>query len=135
VKESILYIGGDPAAQNLLGETFSREEFHVFTAPPGGSIPFHLSFAQPNLIIVDIDPHSAGRWETLRRIRERSSAPVIVLTDQEGAGIAIEALNWGADECLAKSVDGRELRARARALVRRTRPVSPAARQSALASA
>jgi len=135
VKKSILFIGGDLAAQNLLSETFSREEFHVFMAPPGASIPFHLSFAQPNLIIVDIDPHHPGSWETLHRIRERTSAPVIVLTDQEGAGIAIEALNWGADECLAKTVDGRELRARARALVRRTRLVSPAPRQSALASA
>ena len=80
----------------------------------------------PDLIIVDIPCRESDRWETLLHIREQlPDMPVIALTTPDDAGSTVECLRYGADYSMTKPVRERELQARIRALLRRSRQVAP----------
>lgn len=77
------------------------------------------------LIILDAELTGVSGIEALRRIRAESGVPVIMLTERGEEVDRIVALEIGADDSLSKPFNPRELVARARAILRRTRQVSP----------
>ena len=80
----------------------------------------------PDLIILDIPYQESDRWETLLYIREQlPDMPVIALTTPDDAGSTVDCLRHGADYSMTKPVRVRELQARIRALLRRSRSVAP----------
>jgi two-component system response regulator TctD len=80
---------------------------------------YQVGLVQPDLVVLDIKG-----WETLRRMRARSSVPIIVLIEDE-LGDRIESLNQGADYFVTKPPSLREVEAKARALLRRRTPMQP----------
>lgn len=74
-------------------------------------------------IVLDLGlPGILDGFEVARRIRERSTTvPILVITARTSTEDTVRALDTGADDYLTKPVDLRELDARIRALVRRTR--------------
>ena len=78
------------------------------------------------LIILDAEITGISGIEALRRIRAESGVPVIMLTERGEDVDRIVALEIGADDSLSKPFNPRELVARARAILRRTRQISPA---------
>ena len=80
---------------------------------------FRLGLAMPDVVIVDVTMAGHIGMNTLERLREVSTVPVIALADGEGPQAWIQYLSMGADQCVSKDVSPRELLARARALVRR----------------
>ena len=70
-------------------------------------------------------------FETLRRIRESSTIPVLLLTGCDSASERIAGLELGADDCIPKTYSPRELLARLRAVLRRSRPAVGGPRQEA----
>ena len=73
----------------------------------------------PALILLDVmSPYIAG-WEVLRRIRETSSCPIIILTALGGIDDRLSGLNGGADDYMPKPFIPEEVVARVQAVLRR----------------
>jgi DNA-binding response OmpR family regulator len=76
----------------------------------------------PDLVILDIMLPGLDGIEVLRRIRERRDTPVLMLTARSEESDMILGLELGADDYVTKPFSPRALVARARALMRRSRP-------------
>ncbi len=126
MNQKILIVENDPNVRDRLVEAFSANGFQSLAAPDEPGAIFDFGLLQPDLVILGIPQAGEDRWQTLRRIREVSSVPVIMLTvpdDREGN---IESLERGADSFVTKPFDMRELRARVRALLRRVQHAAQA---------
>lgn len=84
--------------------------------------------------ILDLMLPGMDGFEVLRRIREKSNLPVLMLTARGEETDRIVGLEIGADDYLAKTASTRELLARLRALLRRTAPRAAEASHSAPAT-
>jgi two-component system KDP operon response regulator KdpE len=116
---SVLVVDDDTKIRKLIATHLSRLGFEVFLAA-NGSEGIHLaSVIQPQSIILDIAMPGMDGIETLSRLREWYTNPVIILsaTDQEYE--KVRALDFGADDYITKPFGSDELAARIRASLRR----------------
>jgi two-component system KDP operon response regulator KdpE len=74
----------------------------------------------PDLVVLDVMMPGMDGFETLRRLREVSDVPVIMLTVQAEEADRIRGLNLGADDYMGKPFSPAELASRAHAVLRRT---------------
>ena len=74
---------------------------------------------QPDLLILDVMMPRMDGLEVCRRVRERSTVPIIVLTAMDAESDRIAAFDLGADDYLTKPFSVEELLARVRAVLRR----------------
>ncbi len=81
-----------------------------------------LRESPPGLVILDIVMPDLSGWEVLRRIREFSDVPVMLLSGRDTDVDKARGLDLGADDYLTKPFSFLEFEARVRALLRRTRP-------------
>jgi DNA-binding response OmpR family regulator len=76
------------------------------------------------LVILDVGLPGIDGFEVCRRIRARSSLPIIMLTARDEEADRVAGLEVGADDYVPKPFSPRELMARVRAVLRRTEPRS-----------
>jgi len=117
----ILLIEDDVALCGLLDQRLSTERFIVECAHDGLTgleIARSRRFA---LVILDLMLPKLGGLEVLRTLRTSSSIPVLILTARGDEIEKVLGLESGADDYLAKPFNPRELIARMRAILRRTR--------------
>lgn len=81
-----------------------------------------LALEKPDLLILDLGLPDLDGIEVLRRLREWSGVPVLVLSARPDPADKVRALDFGADDYLTKPFDAHELLARLRALMRRVIP-------------
>ena len=82
--------------------------------------------AQPaDIVLLDLGLPDMDGLEVCRKLREHSDAAVIVVTARDGEVDRVVALDDGADDYLVKPFGLEELKARIRAVLRRTRPSGP----------
>jgi two-component system KDP operon response regulator KdpE len=74
---------------------------------------------QPNLVLLDVLMPGINGWDALRRIREVSDVPVMMMSAQSGEEMVSRGLDLGADDFLTKPIRLQELRARIQAVLRR----------------
>jgi two-component system KDP operon response regulator KdpE len=79
-----------------------------------------LRSVTPDVIMLDVGLPGMDGFETLRRVRELSDAPVIMLTAKDGEVGKVKGLEWGADDYITKPFSHIELLARVKAVLRRT---------------
>ena len=105
--------------RRLLRVTLEGAGFRVREAEGGGPGLAEAATKRPDAIILDLGLPDLPGIEVLKRLREWSRLPVLILSVRGQEADKIEALDAGADDYLTKPFGGGELLARLRAMLRR----------------
>ncbi len=115
----ILLIDDDDKVSEMLTEYLTSEGFRITSALNGHEGEVAMSNARFDAVILDIMLPDLNGLEVLRRIRNTSNVPVIMLTARGDDVDRVIGLEMGADDYMAKPYFPRELLARLRARLRR----------------
>ena len=126
MQQSILIIDDDTGLCELLGSYLSSEGFEVAAAHDGAEGAERAAAGDYALVVLDVMLPTLNGFEVLRRIRQNSQVPVLMLTARGDEIDRIVGLEMGADDYLPKPFNPRELVARLRAIQRRTLAPAPA---------
>jgi two-component system, OmpR family, response regulator CpxR len=119
--DRILVIDDDVELCSLVGEYLAPEGFQVESSHDGiGGLEKALA-GDHLLVVLDVMLPGLNGFEVLRRIRNESRVPVLLLTARGEDVDRIVGLEIGADDYLPKPFNPRELVARIRAILRRTK--------------
>lgn len=118
-RPKVLVVDDEPRMREMI-KLYLAAEFEVHEASDGLAALRMLRSAEPDLILLDVMMPNLDGWETLIRIREEASVPVIMLTARGDVPDRVQGLRLGADDYVAKPFDGKELVARIQAVLRRT---------------
>ena len=117
---SVLVIDDEPQIQRLLTITLEANGYRVSTAGTGQEGLAAAAERRHDLVILDLGLPDLVGIEVLKKMREWTQTPVVVLTVQDEESDKIEALDCGADDYITKPFNTGELLARLRAALRRT---------------
>jgi DNA-binding response OmpR family regulator len=118
---SILVVDDDEDIRALVGELLERAGHVVIKAPDGESALKLFYSRQPDLVVLDVSMPGLDGWEVLKRIRELSDVPVLMLTARAEELEKVRGLRAGADDYVTKPFGRQELLARVDATLRRGR--------------
>ena len=118
----ILVVDDDPRLRDLVAIALERAGFTVITAANGQLALTHAQREAPDLIVLDIGLPELDGFEVCRRIRARSTVPILFLTARDDEIDRIVGLELGADDYVTKPFSPRELVARVRAILKRSAP-------------
>jgi DNA-binding response OmpR family regulator len=116
---SLLVVDDDRRLQALLSEYLAENDVLTESAHDGPSGLLALARGSFDAVILDIMMPGPSGLEVLRKVRESSAVPVIMLTAKGDETDRVVGLELGADDYLAKPFSPRELLARVRAVLRR----------------
>jgi two-component system KDP operon response regulator KdpE len=123
---TVLVVDDEPRLVDVVRMNLEMGGYRVLEAFDGAEALEKLKQDLPDLVVLDVMMPEMDGFETLRRIREVSNLPVIMLTVRNEPADRIKGLEIGADDYLSKPFDPRELQSRIKALLRRTFAPSPA---------
>ena len=119
-KGKIVVVDDDDAIRDLLSGYLRKNGFDVSSFADGESFLRDFSENQGyQMVILDIMMPGMDGYEVVKKLRETSSIPVIMLTAVSDDVDRIIGLELGADDYLAKPFNPRELLARIKAIMRR----------------
>jgi two-component system, OmpR family, KDP operon response regulator KdpE len=116
----VLVAEDEPALLDLVSRNLRVRGFEVFEATNGLDALAVWERERPDLLILDVMMPRLDGLEVCRRVRERATVPIIVLTALDAEGDRVAALDLGADDYLSKPFAVEELLARVRAVLRRS---------------
>ena len=119
----LLIVDDDAEIRTLLGAYLGRNGFSVTLARDGASCFAALARNPVDLVVLDIMMPGEDGLSVCRRLREEWSIPVIFLSALDGVTDRVVGLEIGADDYVVKPFEPRELLARIRTVLRRTRGV------------
>jgi two-component system KDP operon response regulator KdpE len=119
-KPLILVVDDDHKILRLLRIEFTAQGFQVLMAERGSDALELLDRQRPDIVVLDIIMPGMDGLQLLKRIREKSGVPVILLTAKGSDSDKIMGLELGADDYLPKPFNPEELTARVRAVLRRS---------------
>lgn len=118
-KIRILCVEDDAQMRTFLLAQLKARGFHAQAVRDGAQAVDIAAIFQPQLVLLDLSLPSLDGLAFLRRLREWSSAPVIILSAHDEEPVKIKALDQGADDYLTKPFSLNELLARIRVSLRR----------------
>ena len=121
----ILVVDDEKAIQRFLKNALSSAEFSVHIAENGKEALAAAMAIRPDLIILDLGLPDMDGVEVLRRLREWTQVPVIILSVRDREDEKVSALDSGADDYVTKPFGIGELLARMRVALRKSIPQSP----------
>lgn len=124
----ILVADDDESIVELITLYLRKEGFEVIAAGDGGEALRLIELHEPDLVLLDIMMPVKDGWEVCREIRRQGRVPVIMLTARSEGYDKILGLELGADDYITKPFNPREMVARVRAVLRRSRPENNAPR-------
>jgi len=126
---TVLVVDDEPRLADVVRMNLEVEGYRVVTAANGMEALARLTQDLPDLVVLDVMMPEMDGFETLKRIREVSSVPVIMLTVRAEEADRIKGLEIGADDYLTKPYSPRELQTRIKAVLRRAFAPVPARRR------
>lgn len=123
-KPGALVIDDEVQIRRLLRLALETEGYTVYDAKSGQEGLSEAVFRRPDVIILDLGLPDMGGTEVLKRLREWSRVPVLILSVRQDVEDKVAALDIGADDYLTKPFHADELMARLR-VIRRHSPVEP----------
>ncbi|MEI9863167.1 MAG: response regulator [Limisphaerales bacterium] len=118
----VLVIDDEPQIRRLLRVTLEANGYEVFDATTGQEGIVQAAQCRPEIILLDLGLPDLEGVEVLKRIREWSRVPVIILSVRDRENDKIAALDAGADDFVTKPFSSGELLARLRTTLRRSQP-------------
>ncbi len=125
----ILLVDDDRDLVDMLRYAFQREGYRVITALDGEAGLRTFTAELPDLVVLDLALPRRNGLEVLKEIRRVSKAPIIMLTCMGDEEHIVTAFEMGADDYVAKPFRPRELKARAKAVLRRSQDRAPEEKQ------
>jgi len=121
-KDCILIVDDEPRLVRLVREVLQAVGYRVVVAGDGKTALEVAVLEQPDLVLLDILlPRDMDGYEVCRRLREFSDVPIIMLTAKAREADKLKGFDVGADDYLTKPFSSKELIARVRAVLRRSK--------------
>jgi len=116
----VLIVDDEVAIQRFLRSVLGAEGFLLNITDNGTAALSAAALFKPDIILLDLGLPDMDGVEVIKRIREWSSVPIIVLSVREQEDDKVTALDSGADDYLTKPFGMAELMARVRVALRKT---------------
>ena len=117
----VVLVEDDEDIRRLVRDLLAREGFAVEVADSAATLEQVLARQRPDLVILDLMLPGEDGLSICRRLRSRGGVPILMLTAKSDPVDRVVGLEMGADDYVTKPFDPRELLARVRALLRRSR--------------
>src|ERR1700704_561797 len=121
IQPHILVVDDDPQIRGLLLEYLTENDLRVSVTSTGKEMSAMLADHAIDLVVLDLRLAGEDGMALARKLREESAIPVIILTGVRDEADRIMGLELGADDYLTKPFSPRELLARIRSVLRRTK--------------
>jgi DNA-binding response OmpR family regulator len=118
---TILVVDDDLDLVDVVRTALEREGFAVDDANDGATALDKIADDTPELVVLDLGLPKVRGLDVLRRVRADTAVPVIVLSGRSDEADRIVGLELGADDYVVKPFSPRELVARVRSVLRRSR--------------
>jgi two-component system response regulator MprA len=117
----VLVVDDDPQLREALTRALELDDYRVTTASNGVKALEAVGRQRPDVMVLDVMMPYVGGLDVCRTLRSKNDRlPILVLTARDEVGDRVAGLDAGADDYLTKPFALEELRARLRALLRRT---------------
>ncbi len=123
-KQKILIVDDDNNIAELISLYLIKECFETMIVNDGESVMPAMESFQPNLILLDLMLPGIDGYQVCREVRAKYSVPIIMLSAKGEVFDKVLGLELGADDYIEKPFDSKELVARAKAVLRRYKPVA-----------
>jgi two-component system OmpR family response regulator len=117
----VLAVDDDPSVRRMIADYLGDNDIRVTALESGSGIDEILDGDDVDLLLLDLKLPGADGMQIARDIRAKSDLPIIMLTGRKDEADRVMGLELGADDYLIKPFSPRELLARIRALLRRSR--------------
>lgn len=117
-----LVIDDEPQIRRLLRVTLEANGYRVFDAATGQDGIVQAAQRRPDVVLLDLGLPDLDGVTVLKRLREWSRAPLLVLSVRDREDDKVAALDAGADDYVTKPFNSAELLARLRAALRHAQP-------------
>ena len=117
----VLAVDDDPSVRQMIADYLTDNDIQVSGIGSGKEIAAIMGRHTIDLIILDLKLPGEDGMQIARNLRDESDVPIIMLTGRRDEADRVMGLELGADDYLTKPFSPRELLARIRALLRRSR--------------
>jgi two-component system, OmpR family, alkaline phosphatase synthesis response regulator PhoP len=117
----VLVVDDEPAIVEIVRDYLTDGGYRVSTAGSGDEALAQIRSIRPDLIVLDLGLPGLDGLDVTRTVRRTSGVPIIILTARSNETDRVVGLELGADDYLVKPFSPRELLARVRAVLRRSR--------------
>ncbi|MBO6112578.1 MAG: response regulator transcription factor [Lachnospiraceae bacterium] len=123
-KQKVLIVDDDNNIAELIALYFTKECFNTKIVNDGESALSCFDSFAPDIILLDLMLPGIDGYQVCREIRAKSATPIIMLSAKGEVFDKVLGLELGADDYMEKPFDSKELIARAKAVLRRYKPVN-----------
>lgn len=116
----LLVVEDEPDLLAALAQSLRESGYAVDEASDGQTGLFKASGTDYDVIVLDLMLPGMSGWDVLRELRKTKTTPVLILTARDALPDRVKGFDSGADDYLTKPFELPELRARLRALIRRS---------------
>ena len=117
----VLAVDDDPSVRQMIADYLGDNDIKVTAIGTGREIARAMALETIDLVILDLKLPGEDGMHIARQLRADSDIPIIMLTGRKDEADRVMGLELGADDYLTKPFSPRELLARIRALLRRSR--------------